>query len=99
MVSSLKVALCMFNKRGMTRRNTTGGIQFESVQQEDEEEEREREFVVKCEQSRENEDIAEYQSSPLQYCCNCTEEILTILAIPKILQVFPIYTILDKLLW
>ena len=58
------------------------------------EEEREREFVVKCEQSWAKEDIAEYQSSPLQYCCNCTEEILTILAIPKILQVFPIYTIL-----
>ena len=89
----------MFNKRRMTKRNTTGGIQFESVQQEDEEEEREREFVVKCEQSWAKEDIAEYQPSPLQYCCYCTEEILTTLAIPKILQVFPIYTILEKLLW
>ena len=33
-VLSLKVALCMFNTRRKTRRNTTGGIQFESVQQE-----------------------------------------------------------------
>ena len=49
-----------------------------------EEEEREREFVVKCEQSWEKEDIAKYQLSSNSY--NTAAELLTILAIPTILQ-------------
>ena len=49
-----------------------------------EEEEREREFVVKCEQSWEKEDIAKYQLSSNSY--NTAVELLTILAIPTILQ-------------
>ena len=49
-----------------------------------EEEEREREFVVKCEQSREKEDIAKYQLSSDSYITAAA--LLTILAIPTILQ-------------
>ena len=48
------------------------------------EEEREREFVVKCEQSGAKEDIAKYQLSSNSY--NTAVELLTIQAIPTILQ-------------
>ena len=75
------VQLCMFNTRRKTRRNRGNSVWKCSRGQE---EEREREFVVKCEQSWEKEDIAKYQLSSNSY--NTAVELLTILAIPTILQ-------------
>ena len=103
----MKVALCMFNNRRKTRRNKEGEFSLKVFNWRGG-----REGKGICREMRAEKGKGGYCKVPvefkfLQYCCGITHDTCDtyntsryykVPAIPTILQVFPIHTILEKLL-